>query len=365
MIILHISPTYYDSGSIIGGGEKYINYMARAISHAAIARGSKVTNCVLSFGKQPGIYSVDEYLKCEVINGEPWNPYSINLHDLEIRINAADIVIIHQCLSKIGLFIGSHAKLAGKILIGLDHGGGEYYALDYSPEWGRVYDLFLAQSLFAANAFKDLEGKIKVILGPIETDYYKPDNRVVKDPKLVVSIGRIMPHKGFDRIIKALPKSLNLIIAGKNYDTDYFNYLKELSHKSPSKIEIIEGLMDEQVRVLLHRASLFIQASTHFDYRGTYYHKPELLGLAPLEALSCGTPTLVSSAGALNELTSISSCLSFSDDEELSQLLVMHANKLIEWPDNHSIHRQVINKYGIIAFGEKLMNELLLLGCHL
>ncbi|MGC8605683.1 MAG: glycosyltransferase, partial [Desulfomonilaceae bacterium] len=183
-----------------------------------------------------------------------------------------------------------------------------------------------------------------------------------RDPNLILAVGRILPHKGFDRIIRSLKNPLRLTIAGTNYNTNYFRYLTSLARSSCCTIEIVEGLTDDQIRKLFRQATLFVHASTHFDHRGVYYPKPELLGLAPLEALSCGTPTLVSTAGALNELTCISGCLSFTDDDELSALLSMHANKSLKMPPADDIHRQVVERYGMKRFGIDLINELLILG---
>ena len=148
------------------------------------------------------------------------------------------------------------------------------------------------------------------------------------------------------------------MIAGTRYDPEYFNYLQCLIQPFADRITIKEGLSDQQIRDLLHQASLFVHASTHYDYKGTYYAKPELLGLAPLEALSCGIPTLVSTAGSLNELGAVLGCRTFSTDEELVKLLYLHRNSSWQTPDSEEIHQAVTTQYGTAQFGDKLLFEL-------
>ena len=157
--------------------------------------------------------------------------YSIILPDLQYQLSSANIVVVHQCFSTVGLFVASHAKLQGKIVMGIDSGGGFHPLVSHTYEAVQMYDFFLAYSKFAVGSFLDLKVPIITILGPVDTHYYQPNNAMERDPQLVVALGRIMPHKGFDRIIKALPANLKLIIAGVAYDAPYLQYLKDLCKK--------------------------------------------------------------------------------------------------------------------------------------
>ncbi len=359
MKILHVSPTYYSADSVIGGGEKYIIYMIRAIAEASKKNQHELENTLLAFGDQPGHYFLCEDISCQVLSGRPWDPYSIYLPDLQEKLESVDIVMVHQCLTSFGLFIASHAKLNGKIVIGMDEGGGEHPLIDHSPESAQMFDLFLAYSQYAAASFIGLNVPIKLILGPVDTSYYMPSNIDKRDPRLVIAVGRLLPHKGFDRIIQTLPKGLRLVIAGTCFDREYFNYLQGLiSENSSVEITIKEGLSDPEIRDLLHQASLFIHASTHWDYRGVYYAKPELLGLAPLEALACGVPTLVSTAGSLSELSSILGCRTFSSDQELAELLSSYGSSKWQSPNPQEIYQAVTAQYGMTQFGDQLLTEL-------
>ncbi len=365
MNVVHVSPTYYSSNSIIGGGEKYIIYMIRAIDIAAGQSNSLIINSILSFGENAGNHVLDGGVVCRVMKGVPWHPYSIRVDEFMHQIDQADVVVVHQCLSAVGLFVASHAKLNGKHVVGMDHGGGEYRLVSHTHEGAGMYDAFWAQSKFAANAFAGLGVRTVIARGPVDTGYYQPDPVTDKDPSLVVAVGRLLPHKGFDRIIKSMPAELKLVIAGGQSDEDYFRYLKELQFKSSAAVEIRENLHDVEIRALLQRASLFVHASTHIDYRGCYYAKPELLGLAPLEASACGTPTLISTAGALDELTVIEGVESFVCDDELATFLNSHARNCRTYPTPNAIHASVEAAYGIAQFGGSLYAELLALDRNL
>ena len=357
MKVVHVSPTYYSIDSVVGGGEKYVIYVVKSLEESALRRSAVVENSVVVFGEQAerGVIGGIEYNK---LCGRPWDPLSIRLGDLRNEFLGCDVVIVHQCLTAFGMFVASHARLEGKYVIGVDEAGGEHKLLGHTPEAARIFDLFLAYSRFNASSFTGLNVPVKIILGPVDTNFYTPAIGGERDPRLVLAVGRILPHKGFDRIMRALPAALRLVIAGSPTDEPYLDDLQRLKRSVGADVEICLGLDDDEIRTLMRRASLFVHASTHVDYRGTYYSKPELLGLAPLEALACGTPALVSAAGSLSELGSVHGCRVFSSDEELAELLGLHAEASVAAPDPAEIHAEVERLYGMAQFGDRLLAEL-------
>lgn len=355
--VLHASPTHYSADSVIGGGEKYVLYMCRAMKKAAPALGFRIENKVIAFGERPGLHSVGFGVQCEVLPGRPWDPYSISPQDLTERLKDATLVVVHQCLSAFGLFVASHAKLLNKIVVGLDHGGGEHPLVHATPRTGRLFDLLHAYSQYGSSSYENLDAPVNVVPGPVDTEYYYPDNNVLRDSTTVLSVGRLLPHKGFDRIIKALPKQLRLIIIGSGYDRDYCAYLEHLS--AGKDVQILDGLSDPEVLEYMRTAGLYVHASTHCDYQGKYYAKPELLGLAPLEAMSTGTPALVSTAGSLPELSNVNGCAVFRDDDHLAELLAEFAAGRGDYPRPSVIAENVERKYGLQVFGENFLRGVL------
>lgn len=353
MKILHVSPTYYSTSSVVGGGEKYIVYMIRALAISAFESGMPIQNGVLAFGEQPGLHALDENIVCEVLRGKPWDPFSVDVAALVLRIKQYDIVVVHQCLTAFGLFVGSHAKLAGRKVVGVDEGGGEHPSVGHSREGANMFDVFVAYSAYVECSFAGLDVPVHRILGPVDTNYYTPESSIKRVENLVLAVGRILPHKGFDRVVKAIKPPLKLVIAGTRSDDAYWYHLKGLTGRCDAEVKIVEGLDDGQLLTLIRSASLFIHASTHVDYAGKQYAKPELLGLAPLEALACGTPAFVSTAGSLGELAAITGCQSFTSDLDLIQLLQSFTPSTV--PSAQAIHRSVKLLYGLEQFGERFL----------
>lgn len=358
MLILHVSLTYYSSDSVIGGGEKYLLYMIKALNKEATSVSLKLQNQILSFSDKErgdcnfhgGVY--------HIIKGKPWDTNTIDLEPLLKYIRLADVVVVHQCFSPVGLFVASHAQLLSKYVIGMDHGAGEHSIVRHSPESKLIFNLFLAYSDYGAGAFRNSSIPTLTSYGPVDTDYFTYSSDAQRQERLVLSVGRILPHKGFDRIIKALPTELDLIIVGGIKDTEYLEYLKKLAFKRNVSLKIMEGLTDSEVRHLMQKASLYVHASTHIDYRGNMYLKPELLGLAPLEALASGTPTFVSDAGSLSELGKINGCYVFHSDNELKELFEQFISKKLLTPSPEKIHLSVEQNYGLSSFGYPVINHL-------
>jgi glycosyltransferase involved in cell wall biosynthesis len=169
----------------------------------------------------------------------------------------------------------------------------------------------------------------------------------------VLALGRIIPHKGFERTIRALPRGLSLDIVGQAYDAAYFAFLRQCAEGRDVRFHT--DLDDAAVREHMARAGLFVHASTHVDYLGRFSHKPELLGLAPLEALSCGLVTLVSDAGSLAELGRLPGCFVFRSDAELAELLRLASARRLAGSDPEAMHAAVERGYGLRRVGIELL----------
>lgn len=352
---LHFSPTYFSPDSVVGGGEKYIIYLCKAIEASAQAQGMPIKQTMVAFSSQPGHYELEGGLSGLVLRGEPWNPSSLNAEEIRAAMQDADVIFVHQCLHPFGLFIAAQGKLVGKTVVGMDHGGGEHRLVYQSPEIGFIFDMFLAQSTFCAASFLDLDARVEVVKGPVDDVYYCPGPSDIRQ-KNVLALGRVMPHKGHDSVIRALPDDMALTIIGSRYNEEYWSYLQSLI--GDKQVTIVDSLSDDMVRQSLREAGIVVHASTHFDYAGRHYHKPELLGLAPLEALACGTPVLVNNAAALPELADVDGCLCYKNEAELHEMLVRFRDGKLSFPAPEGIHQSVSALYGLRSFGDKLLAAL-------
>ena len=349
--LLQITTTSYSRDGVVGGGERIALYIDEAFRAAAEKADIGLTTSLLALdGRSAFGAGKDRYQR---LVGEAWNVHSLNADDLAARIRVADLVYVHQCLTPVGLFAAAHARLLGKPVYGLDAGAGEAQMLLYNPNIMSIYDGVHALSVFAASAFEGFSTPVHVIMGPVDTKLHRPSaDGTRRDSKLAVAVGRILPHKGHDRTIRALPSGMKLIIVGQHYDSAYLDYLRGCADGKDVVFE--DTLDDADVRALLQRAGTFVHASTHVDYAGRYAHKPELLGLAPLEALACGTPTLVSDAACLPELAVVPGCRVFRNEDELAAML----REAASMPSDISaaeMHAAVDDKFGLDVVGARLL----------
>ena len=139
------------------------------------------------------------------------------------------------------------------------------------------------------------------------------EEAAVEREPVILYLGRIAPEKGLDALVQAyvaLPEELRgkwkLRIMGPadvshgGGGRSYLGRLRERAAAVASRVEFPGPVFDEnKLRAELGRASLFVYPS--LAERG------ETFGLAPLEAMSCGCPALVSGLDCFRD---------FIEDEE-------------------------------------------------
>jgi len=289
-----------------------------------------------------------------ILQGEPTDIGTLDAGMIKEALAWADVVHVHQCLTPFGLFVAAHAKLLGRRVIGTDHGGGEAGHILYQhPEFASVYDVLLAQSKFAALGFAEFGVRCEIMTGPVDDTSFRLGDSSLRDPNLILSVGRILPHKGFETIIDSILDGLSLVIAGRPYDLEYAEFLRSRAH---GKRVYFEGALDDaDLLGLMHKAGLYVHAGTHRDYRGRYYLKPELLGLAPLEFLCTGGPALVSRAAALRELGRLAGCTTFTGAQDLRRLFERYLSGQLKTCPAAAIRGDVVDRYGLRQFGRRYL----------
>jgi glycosyltransferase involved in cell wall biosynthesis len=359
MNILNVTPTYYSKNSVIGGGEKGVIYIADSLAQAGKSKEGNLKSVdILSFG----VHSKEINFKEISLT---LCPYEINFSNPELynylknKFKYYDVVIIHQCLSPEGIYFASIARLLNKITVGFDHGSGVALELHGRPDQAKVYDLFVAQSEFGAASFKELNVEYIVIKGPMPELQIPINISDVDSKKKFTSVGRILPHKGFEDLITAAPKNSEIVIIGNLYDVDYYNYLKEKATSLGKNVRFELSLDDEERISEVISSAAYVQTSKHIDYRGTFHAKPELLGLATLEALVLGKRSFVSKAGALNELADVHGCESYDSLDELSMQLESIANNRSESLNQIEVIESTLGIYGQSRFGAQLYTKIL------
>ena len=157
-----------------------------------------------------------------------------------------------------------------------------------------------------------IEGnKIVVIYNSFDGDFEKIEN-IQKEEKIIISIGRLVPWKGFFTIIAVMPKiikyfpGIKLIIAGEgNERIKLEKLIKELHLES--SVFLIGGVPREKLFKYIKSASVFV---LNTSYEG-FSHQI-------LEVMSLGVPIITTSIGGNPEIlqNEFNGLLIRPDDEE-------------------------------------------------
>jgi glycosyltransferase involved in cell wall biosynthesis len=318
--VAYLTPLYFADDSCIGGGERYPTNLAKGV---ALAEGLGFEVELISFGKTAARIDLDDGVTLRVLPAasEPRDPLDVLSWDLPDALAEADLVHVHQAYTRcteVGLLL---AKQLRKPICLTDHGGetsrlGQYFGIV------ELADAIVAYSDFGASLYRTRR-PIRVIKGGVDTRTFTPAG--VSPPRgHILYVGRLLPHKGIDRLVRAVPDDLPLVICGRAYRPDYFAMLQELAR---GKIVRFETHADDAMILDLYRhAWANVLPSVHVDCYGNYFAAPELMGFTLLEAMACGTPAIASNLAAMPEFIRPGETgFVFDDEAELRQRLVQLA----------------------------------------
>lgn len=353
MIVAHLTPTYFSDDSVVGGGERYVYNVLRAVRAASSSEDS-LRQVVVSISTHARSITVDGF-PVELLRNESPLEGDMNALSSELWrvLKGVDVVHVHQALTAFGAYAVAVARSMRIPIVATDLGGGA----DPHMLLGRGLELAEwvvsisrhAQSLVAG----EYTGNQAVVIGPVDTETFTPGGPGQRS-RGVLCVSRILPHKGIDRIIRALPAGLELRVVGQAYDDAY---LRELHRLSDGKNVVFEHQASDEDLLRYYRTSgLFAQGSTHKDYLGRDVSKPELMGLTPMEAMACGAPVLLSDIGPFGEILERAPFgRTFSNDEELAHSLEDFASGA--WSpafEAEHMHQSVEQAFGFRAVGSQL-----------
>jgi len=127
----------------------------------------------------------------------------------------------------------------------------------------------------------------------VDTEIFKPLGIPKED--FVLSVGRLIPRKGFDFIVSSLGTidaeiRPRLIVVSDEADIHFKNSLEQLAQRIGVELRIESLIADDELVSLYNKAKLVLYAP---------YLEP--FGLVPLEAMACGTPVVAVKEGGVRE----------------------------------------------------------------
>jgi glycosyltransferase involved in cell wall biosynthesis len=186
-------------------------------------------------------------------------------------------------------------------LVTTDHGlgGGDWLGL-----LPRLFDRFLTVSEYSARTLHAPPGRTRVIYGGADPHRFSPDRAT--DRHGVLFVGRVTPHKGIDRLIRALPAGATLTVAGsashagRSRDVGYPVLLSQLA--ADRAVRFTGPVPDRDLPELYRSAAVLALPSVETTCYGRHVAVSELLGLSVLEAMASGLPVVASRLGGVPEI---------------------------------------------------------------
>lgn len=316
--VAQLSPTYFDESSYIGGGERYVFNIVRSLQQHC---SEEIETQVISFTKNIPFDAevvtiskggISTKLLPNLLQSE--NLMEAASNALWKELPAFDVVHIHQLFSVFGVVAISIARQLGLPIVATDLGGGGSPAA-IQKHICNLVDAITCISEFSAKMICPMTTTpIHVISGPVDTDVFCPPMRSIPREKQISCVGRILPHKGIDRVIRALPSGLPLIVCGRVYDSRYYDVLQNLA--KGKDVRFVTNANDSDIIHLYQTSVANVLASTYQDCFGIIHMYPELMGLTVIESMACGAAAIVSRVASLPELVIPDETGRIFDDED-------------------------------------------------
>lgn len=289
MRVVHVSPTYFAPESVLGGGERFAEELARAMSRHVEAR-------FVSFGPRSSRERLTPTYERVILKS--WTPRSRapSSPALFRELQGADAIHCHQYYVLPTFLASWYGHGHGSRVFVTDLGGGGWTP-GYHIDQSRWITGQLPLSEYAARGLPGRPRPHRVIYGGVDVEKWRMREGVGHDGGLVF-VGRLLPHKGLHDAIDGLPPNVTFHILGNAPNADYLGVLRARAagkdvrfSLSPADSEIVDRLQRSMALVHL----------TPVDANGSA-GASELFGLALVEAMACGCPVIASAAASLPEI---------------------------------------------------------------
>jgi len=286
-------PALFDERiGIVGGAERYALELARNMSVRTPTR-------LITFGpadesRNDGDLRVDIIGGARAVRDDSYDMFSPVLFDY---LDTADVVHCHQAHATATTMAAEFCRRTQKRVFVTDLGGGPGTGQNRVNE--AMFDAFLHISRFSQSLWSDSRVRSLVISGGVDAARFSSADAPPVDFRAIF-VGRILPHKGIDVLIDALPDDMQLDVIGQMYDARYFSDLEALARGK--SVSFITNSGDDELVKAYQGASVVVLPSVYRTIYGDESFAPELLGQTLLEGMACGLPAVCSDAGAMPEV---------------------------------------------------------------
>ncbi len=287
--VCHVSPTFFAAESVLGGGERFAEELARAMARRADVK-------LVSFGRRfvrERLSPTYERVILRSWSGNQLVPFSPWLRR---ELRGADVVHCHQYFVLPTFLAARLGHRQGSRVFVSDLGGGAWTP-GFHVDQSRWISGHLPISRYAAGSLPGRPLPSRVIYCGVDLAEH-PMRPALEHDGAAVSLGRILPHKGLHFLIAGLPAGMTLHVVGTPLDASYLDRLRGLAAGKDVRFHF--GLGDGEVIAILRRAMALVHP-TPVDASGSA-REHELFGLALIEAMASGCPVIASRAASLPEI---------------------------------------------------------------
>jgi glycosyltransferase involved in cell wall biosynthesis len=297
MRVVHVAPTPFGEAGLYGGGERYPLELARSMA-------GQVDCELVTFAARPRVVHEADGLTVRVLRrmatlfDHPAHPLAPGLPS---ALRGADVVHTHQLHSTPSRVAATVGRVRRQRLVTTDHGlgGGDWFGV-----LPRLYDRFLTVSEYSARTLRAPAARTRVIYGGADPRRFTPGPS--SERKGVLFVGRMTPHKGLDRLIRALPTGATLSVVGsadhdrRRPESGYPALLDRLAEGRP--VQFMGAVPGSELPRLFRSAAVLALPSVEYTCYGRRVLISELLGLSVLEAMASGLPVVASRIGGVPEI---------------------------------------------------------------
>jgi len=293
--VAHVVPALFGAGDgVTGGAERYALELARHMAQ-------ETPTSLVTFGERErrervGSLEVRVLGGAWYVRGQRTNPFAPALFK---ELGRASVVHCHQRAVLSSSLAALACRLTRRRVFVTDLGGGGW---DFSAYVGteRWFDGHLHISEYSRRVHGHAgNARAHVILGGVDAEKFSPDPGTERDGT-VLFVGRLMPHKGVDELVRAVPADVPLEIIGQPYDARFVEDLKRLAEGK--RVRLRHDCGDAELVEAYRRALCVVLPSVYRHAYGGETKVPELLGQTLLEGMACGAPAICTDVASMPEV---------------------------------------------------------------